>query len=386
MAPVALALREHPGLGLVLVHTGQHTDLAHTAYEAFGLVPDITLSLKPSPHPHLALPAMHGQVMQELSQALHAQRPGAVLVHGDTTSAAAAAMAAFYAKIPVGHVEAGLRTGDIYSPFPEEMNRSMIGRIAQWHYAPTSHAQNALLRENISEQNILMCGNTVIDAAQWMARELKTRQPSAWWQENMTEKRLSRRILAVTAHRRENWGEGLRSIANATADLLEQDSRLQIVWPLHANPAVAKVVRETFAERGLEGGDRLLLCSALGYEDMIRLLSACWLILTDSGGIQEEAAALRVPVLVARESTERPELIDAGGAVLVGTDRKHITQTVGRLKDRPYALERMRGAKNPFGAGDSGDRIVEHLGRQLRNAAATEALAAISAAPLAAAG
>lgn len=362
MAPVYRALRDTPGLEPVLVHTGQHTDLAHPLYRLFDMRVDHDLVLERSKP---TLSHLSQRLLETTSEVFEQVRPDAVLVHGDTSSAAMAALAAFYERIPVGHVEAGLRTLERYSPFPEEMNRSLIGRIAHWHYAPTERARQALLRENIAERDILVTGNTVVDAAQLTAQLLGDGASEPFVAAQRLHERCTcgTRLVLVTAHRRENWGEGLRQIAHAVADLLQRHDDWLVVWPLHANPEVARTVRDVLAERGVEG-PRLLLTAPLEYTALVWVLSRAWATLTDSGGIQEEAAAFGVPVLVLRESTERPELIEAGG-VLTGACRQTIVREASKLADDELAYARMKGIANPFGDGQAARRIAAHLRQQL---------------------
>ncbi len=358
MAPVYKALKDSATLEPVLVHTGQHTDLATPLYAFFDMPPAHNIELTRSKP---TLSHLSQVLLSKLSDVVEQDRPAAVLVHGDTSSAAMAAMAAFYEQIPVGHVEAGLRTNDMYSPFPEEMNRSLIGRMATWHYAPTERAADALRRENIKDEVLLTTGNTVIDAAHLTAQMLNEGvQDEFVKSENLEARIQGKRLVLVTAHRRENWGEGLRNIANAVADLLAQYDDLFVVWPLHANPAVAQTVREVVAERNVKA-DNLLLCPPQDYAALVWLLHKSWVVMTDSGGIQEESAAFGAPVLVLRDTTERPELIDAGGGVLVGAVREAIVAAFNRLDADPQALARMKATINPFGDGKAAQRIVAHL-------------------------
>ena len=361
MAPVWKALQAIPGITPVLLHTGQHTDMATPLYAFFDMPPTITLDLT---RKNPSLTHLNALLLEEIGAVLTAQQPAAVLVHGDTSSAMMGAMAAFFQQIPVGHVEAGLRTGEMYSPFPEEMNRSIIGRIAQWHYAPTKRAWAALIAENIDPQHVITTGNTVVDAAQLTARLLET-TTEPFWQDNDLANRISgKKLVLVTAHRRENWGAGLEQIAHAACDLLASYPDVVMVWPLHANPAVGNTVREVFAARNTPT-DRALLCGPLDYMALIKLLTRSFLVLTDSGGIQEEAAAFGVPVLVLRESTERPELIDAGGGLLTGADRAVIRREAGALFESEERHAAMANIDNPFGDGTAAIQIAEHLKKTL---------------------
>lgn len=364
MAPVVHALAKSETLRPVLIHSGQHTDLAWPMYEFFGLTVDQSVDLKREGAPTLA--NLSAELLTKLSGALEQAQPAAVLVHGDTSTAAMAALAAFYQQVPVGHVEAGLRTYDMYSPFPEEMNRNLIGRMAAWHFTPTQRATEALAREGIEGHKLVATGNTVIDAAYLTEALWKAGSVSDTFIQGTLAPKLcpSEHLVLVTAHRRENWGEGLRNISNAVADLLEEDPLAKVVWPLHANPAVAQEVRTALAGRAVDES-RIFLTAPLDYPALVWLLQHAWLVLTDSGGIQEEAAAFSCPVLVLRESTERPELIESGGGLLVGANRARITEAVRELRDNPESLERMRTCGNPFGDGTAGQQIVQHLERAL---------------------
>lgn len=358
MAPVYTALKTSAKLNPVVLHTGQHTDLAAPLYKFFNMPPDHSIELKRS-SPSLA--SLSVALLEPISKIIEETKPKAVLVHGDTSSSIIAALAAFYEKIPVGHVEAGLRTGERYSPFPEEMNRCLTGRIAEWHYAPTDRAQAALIKENIARSSILVTGNSVIDAAKLTASMLENGHTDEFIESNnLRERTVGKRLVLVTAHRRENWGKGLEEIASAVAELLEEREDLFVVWPLHANPDVSRTVKKVFASRKVDTS-RLVLAPALDYPALIWLLHKSWVVLTDSGGIQEEAAAFGAPVLVLRDSTERPELIDAGGGVLVGALKESILYWFYLLERDPQVLYQMRNIVNPFGTGTTGLQIKNHL-------------------------
>jgi UDP-N-acetylglucosamine 2-epimerase (non-hydrolysing) len=358
MAPVYSALAASKSLAPVLLHTGQHTDLATPLYSFFNLPVDHSLTLNRKDN---SLAALTSSLLEDISAVIKTEQPAAVLVHGDTSTCLAAALAAFYAQIPVGHVEAGLRTYDPYSPFPEEMNRCLVSRLAKWHYAPTVSAKDALVLEGISPESILITGNTVIDSAKLTAQLVNGEYVDEFVEANaLREKRKTKRLVLVTAHRRENWGDGLVQIANGIADLAQEFSDLLIVWPLHANPAVAQVVRNVIEERGLDSS-QVLLCGPLGYPTLIWLLHESWVVLTDSGGIQEEAAAFGAPVLVLRDSTERPELIEAGGGVLVGANKAAIVSWVQKLHTDNSVLAAMQNVVNPFGDGTAAMQIAQSL-------------------------
>lgn len=359
MAPVYHAIAATPGLKPFLVHSGQHTDLAQPVYELFGMRPDCNIELSRE-KPDLA--HLSAILLESLFDALNQAKPVAVLVHGDTTTAAMGALASFYLQIPVGHVEAGLRTGERYSPFPEEMNRTIIGRIAHWHFSPTERSRSALLAEGIPEPTIEVTGNTVIDAALLMSGRISAdtahrTQVQAWVDSQVAR---HRRLVLVTAHRRENWGQGLREIAQSVVHILQDNPDCCVLWPMHANPAVKEVILQEIEH--IQGiSERLLLTQPIDYPDLIWALSNSWAVLTDSGGIQEEAVAFKSPVLVLRDSTERPELIEAGGGRLVGANRQRIVETFTELTQNPQMHAAMRACANPFGDGQAAQRIRDAL-------------------------
>ena len=367
MAPVFRALAAS-GQRVQVLHTGQHDTMAWPLYQFFGMRPhhSITLVREGESLAHLSA-ALLSQTQGLLQQAA----PRAVLVHGDTSSAAMVALAAFYNQIPVGHVEAGLRSHDVYDPFPEEMNRALIGRMAHWHFAPTAQARLNLRRENVPDERIHCVGNSVVDAAQWAAGELERRPQRGLDVLPHSLATLAplldgRRLVLVTAHRRENWGGGISRIAAAVVDLVSRHDDLVVVWPVHANPAVRDSVWTARAVLDERHAHRLLLTEPLNYPAMMLLLARAWLALTDSGGIQEEAMSHRVPVLVLRETTERPELIECGAGVLVGTEPRVIANTVERLRADAVEHAAMRCATNPFGDGRTGERIAQILQAELQ--------------------
>lgn len=369
MAPLHAELRRR-GLPVAWVHTGQHREMAQPLYEFFGIEPEheVTLERRSGELSHL-----NALLLEGLAAVFEHTRPAAVLVHGDTTSTLASAQAAFYQGVPVGHVEAGLRTFNHREPFPEEMNRELTARLSRWHFSPTSRAAGNLEREGI-RAGVHVVGNTAVDAAlQGTARvdallaEGATVLPAALDPLRQGLELAKWRLITVTAHRRENWGEGIASIAQAVAQLLEAHPDVAVVWPVHGNPAVRDAVHAELAAKvpALEG--RLTLCEPLDYPALLWCLHRSVLALTDSGGIQEEGAALSCPVLVLRNTTERPELIDAGAGLIVGTDRNRIVSTVSGLLAEPdgAGLQRMRDATNPFGDGTTSRQIADVLQRDL---------------------
>ncbi len=367
MAPVYHALKQR-GFVPAILHTGQHLDMARQMYQFFHLTPDLTLDLGDERETLAKLSAL---LLGHIGDAMAKLSPKAVLVHGDTSSAVMAALAAFYLKIPVGHVEAGLRSHSSYDPFPEEKNRELVARLAHWHFAPTAEAVINLKREGVSPDAIFKVGNTIVDAVSLAGEMMYERTtnhapvlPASLEKlENMLVS--GRRLALVTSHRRENVEGPLAGIAAAMRDLLERDRDLIVVWPVHANPKVQAIVRGAFGDISHEVERRLFLCEPVDYPALIWLLRQAWLILTDSGGIQEEAASLHVPILVLRDTTERPELISGGNGLLIGTDREHIVAEVMRLANDKRIGEAMRRAPNPFGDGRAGRRIADILSKDL---------------------
>jgi len=364
MAPVYYALKEK-GMEPLLLHTGQHKDMADPMYRFFRIVPDFSLNLARKSD---ALYHLSAQLLEKLGAAFGAVKPSAVLVHGDTSSAAMAALAAFYQRIPIGHVEAGLRSQQDYDPFPEEKNREIIGRLARWHFAPTEQARQNLLRENTHDARIHVVGNTVVDAVRLANSDFsdtvkQTKELTAGPLKTLPAMLAGRRLVLITAHRRENLGRPLLSITEAVRDLLEQHPDIVVVWPVHSNPHIRATVDEALLELAPEVAQRLFLTRPLSYPTTLNLLKRAWLVLTDSGGIQEEASCMHTPVLILRETTERPELVDSGGGMLIGTDRRTIVARVDQLSRNPAALQSMRSAPNPFGDGHAAARIHDILFR-----------------------
>jgi UDP-N-acetylglucosamine 2-epimerase len=367
MAPVYDAIRRHGGgLEPLVLHTGQHDQMATPLYRFFEMPPAVTLTPR---RRGASLAHLSASVLEQSAEAIETVRPDAVLVQGDTTSALCCAQAAFYARVPVGHVEAGLRT---YAPdpFPEEKNRELVGRLAHWHFAPTDQARRNLESERVGG-SIHLVGNTIVDAVELGLRRLgdvdlasaDPLDPSLPGLAAFLARHSARRLILVTAHRRENWGEPMQRIARAVARLARERDDLAWVWPLHQNPQVQQTVRAELDDLANAKEARLLLTEPLNYPALLAVMSRTYLILTDSGGIQEEAATLRRPVIVLREETERRELIDAGGGVLAGTDGDTIHAAATRLLDDPAAYSKMRlvSGANPFGDGHSAERIAAVL-------------------------
>jgi len=366
MAPVVLGLKEAAAFQVKVAVTAQHRRLLDQVLEIFAIRPDFDLDIMSADQDLFDITS---RALLGLREVLSRERPGLVLVHGDTTTTLAAALAAFYRKIPVGHVEAGLRTRDKHRPFPEEMNRHLAGVLTDYHFAPTPWARDNLVAEGVDPGRIWVTGNTVIDALQIITRRLSQEQ-ERWEGFFAREYRLSlagKRLILVTGHRRENFGPGLENICWALREVVEAFPEALVVYPVHLNPQVQRPVREILApvSQGAGGGPggRLALLPPLQYAPFVYLLSQSYLVLTDSGGIQEEAPALGKPVLVMRELTERPEGVWANTVKLVGTDRQRIFQGIEDLLKNPASYQAMAQARNPYGDGKAAARIVQIVGR-----------------------
>ncbi|ESS15112.1 UDP-N-acetylglucosamine 2-epimerase [Betaproteobacteria bacterium MOLA814] len=359
MAPVVLALRAQPNIFDVTVcSTGQHTTMLDGALSAFDLKADVELGVM---KPGQSLAELTSRLLVALDAHYAATQPDLVLVHGDTTSAMVGALAAFYRQIEVGHVEAGLRTGNLLSPFPEEYNRRSVGLATRHHFAPTSTARDNLEREGVKPEHIIVTGNTVIDALVLTIRTLESRPEELERLRARLDSTVGFNIevqpfVLITAHRRENFGAGIDNICFSIHELAKSNPNLHFVYPVHLNPKVKDVV-----ERKLVDLPNVVLIAPQNYKDFAWLLRNCLLVLTDSGGIQEEAPALGKPVLVMRDTSERPEAIDAGTAKLVTTDPKEVIRETQALISDTVAFELMARAVNPFGDGQAAERIVAYL-------------------------
>lgn len=344
MAPVVRALRASPGrLTCTLVSTGQHRDLLARAFEDVALVPDIALGLMTENQSPAGFVA---RAISALDETFAQLAPQAVLVQGDTSSACAGAMAATWRAIPVGHVEAGLRSFNFQEPFPEEFHRRVVGVASQWHFAPTPESRDNLLREGVPMHRIFLTGNTVVDAV----RQINVSRPF----ENARLAQLPPgRLALVTAHRRENQGETMRDIARAVKRLVVAVPDLQVVLPLHPNPNVRGLLEAEFA-----GVARVHLLEPLAYPDLLKVLHQCAIILSDSGGLQEEAPSVGRPILILRDRTERPEVVQVGAGILVGSDPDLIVKEALAILCDPVVYERMVSGPNPFGDGKASERIV----------------------------
>ena len=346
--PLVHALRRTDADVRVCV-TGQHREMLDQVLEIARITPEHDLDLM---LPNQSLDTLSARLLTELGKVMDADRPDRVIVQGDTATAMIGALTAYYRKIPVGHVEAGLRSGNIYHPWPEEVNRKVVGAIADLHFAPTETSRDALLAENVPAERIHVTGNTVIDAL----IETRTRVDSdgtlASTIAPVAARFAGKRIVAVTTHRRENFGDGLKSVAQAVRRIAERPD-VAVIFPVHPNPNVRAPMSEV-----LGGIDNVAMIDPLDYPNFVRLLSLCHFVMTDSGGVQEEAPALAKPVLVMRETTERPEGVAAGTAKLVGNDEEVIVTEASRLLDDKAAYEAMARAHNPFGDGRSSERIA----------------------------
>jgi UDP-N-acetylglucosamine 2-epimerase (non-hydrolysing) len=351
LAPVVLALRQSHELAPVVISTGQHRTMLDQALEVFGIAPDIDLGLMA---PGQTLEELTARALVKMKEALAAVAPSWVVVQGDTTTALAAAMAAFYARVPIAHVEAGLRSGDLSSPFPEEMNRRMIDQIADLLLAPTRGAADHLMGEGFAPQRIHVTGNTVVDALCAVRDRIRLRALAIPGLPE--EKAAGKRIVLVTAHRRESFGGPLVEMLKALRQIARDNPDVLLVYPVHLNPNVDGPARTI-----LGGEDRIVLLPPLGYVEFVALLERSSLVLTDSGGVQEEAPTFGIPILVMRDNTERPEGIAAGVARLVGTSGANIVREASRLIADTAAYRQMASAANPYGDGQAARRIVRLL-------------------------
>ena len=349
----------------VVCVTGQHREMLDQVLKIFDIKPDYDLNIMKQGQDLYDVTA---RVLTGMRDVLKEVKPDVVLVHGDTTTSTAAALAAFYQQIPVGHVEAGLRTHNIYSPWPEEMNRLLTGRLATYHFSPTPLSRNNLIKESVDDRNIIITGNTVIDALYWVVDKIKNNKELDNELEDILSKagydvnRLNngKKLVLITGHRRENFGDGFINMCTAIKDLTVKYPDLDFVYPMHLNPNVRKPIHEVFGEN-LSGLKNMFFIEPLEYLSFVYLMEKSSIVLTDSGGIQEEAPGLGKPVLVMRDTTERPEALDAGTVKLVGTDYNKIVNEVSSLIDDKAAYEKMSKAVNPYGDGLACGRIVNAL-------------------------
>ncbi len=350
MFPVVHALKASSKFETIVCVTAQHREMLDQVLEIAQINPEIDLDVMQS---NQSLDSLMSQLILKLGTVLDAQKPDRILVHGDTLTTMAASISAYFRKIPVGHVEAGLRSGNIYSPWPEEVNRKVAGAIADLHFAPTEQAALALQNENIDQSRIYITGNTVIDALLSTVRRTREDISLTSNLSDLASRYEGKKIIAVTSHRRENFGNGMQNIALAISRIAERQD-VAIVFPIHPNPNVRPAM-----ERALAGLDNVALIDPLDYPHFVRLLDLAHIVLTDSGGVQEEAPSLGKPVLVMRDTTERPEGIMAGTALLVGTDQQKIFEGLNLLLDNQDVYDKMSRAHNPFGDGTAALKIVE---------------------------
>ena len=344
MAPVILALKNEPWVKVRVLATAQHRNMLDQVNAFFGIQPDIDLDIM---RPNQTLTTLTSRLLLELDKVLQTEKPDVVLVQGDTTTVMSVAMACFYHRIPIGHVEAGLRTWDMQNPFPEEANRVITGKLARWHFAPTEGSRQNLLREGVQDADILVTGNTVIDAL------LMTASKDI---EVGIELDANKRLVLVTSHRRENFGQPFRNICQALHTLAKNNSDVQFLYPVHPNPNVKDVAYEM-----LGSSPNILLCDPLDYAPFVAAMKRAYLIISDSGGVQEEAPALGKPVLVLRDETERPEAVDQGVVKLVGPNYQRIVTEAQLLLDDELAYREMARGISPYGDGLAAGRIVKTL-------------------------
>jgi UDP-N-acetylglucosamine 2-epimerase (non-hydrolysing) len=354
MAPVILAMQKSSSLQPIICVTGQHKEMLQSVIDIFNIKPDINLDIMKA---NQTLSYIMQSVMLGTEKVIVEIKPDLMLVHGDVTSAVGAAMAGFYNHVPVHHVEAGLRTGNIYAPWPEEMNRKLVANMAQIHYAPTQTARNNLLRENIADSQIIVTGNTVIDALFLMQQKIHDDHAL---QEFLADKfhflDKNKKIILVTGHRRENFDGGLEKICHALKTIADTYSDVQIIYPVHLNPHVRETVNRILCNH-----KSIFLVEPLDYAPFVYLMMQSYLIITDSGGIQEEAPSFGKPVLVTREVTERPEAIEAGTVKLVGTDSKQIIDNITELLNNNNLYQSMAQSHNPYGDGYAAKRIIADI-------------------------
>lgn len=365
MAPLVKKFQKDSEFQTIVCVTAQHREMLDQVLDIFDIKPDYDLNIMKQGQD---LYDITSRVLLGLRDVLNETNPDVVLVHGDTTTSTAAALAAFYKQIPVAHVEAGLRTNNIYSPWPEEMNRRITGRIATYHLAPTELSRQNLLKENVDNQNIIITGNTVIDALLWVVNKIKSDVNLAeTLQINIKNKGYDidriedkRKLVLITGHRRENFGKGFRNICNAIKTLSIKYPNVDFVYPMHLNPNVRKPIAEIFGNDKDKSGNTFFI-EPLDYLNFVFLMEKADIILTDSGGIQEEAPSLGKPVLVMRDNTERPEALEAGTVKLVGTDYDKIIYEVSELLENEESYNKMSKAVNPYGDGSACERIVNFM-------------------------
>ena len=349
MAPLVIELQKNPSIESIVCVTAQHRQMLDQVLEIFDIKPDYDLNIMKD---RQTLVGITARVLEGLDDVIKEAKPDIVLVHGDTSTSFVGALAAFYNQTMVGHVEAGLRTYDIYSPFPEEMNRNLTGRIATMHFSPTVQNKNNLLKENVSEENIFITGNTVIDAMKTTVKDDYVFHTELL---NKIDFK-SKRVITMTAHRRENLGKPLENICNAVKRLVEKYDDIEFVYPIHMNPAVRETVNSIIG-----GMDRVNIIEPINVDELHNLMARSYMIMTDSGGIQEEAPSLAKPVLVLRKETERPEAVEAGTVKIAGVDEEVIFGMACELLDDKNAYDKMARSANPYGDGNASLRIIDAI-------------------------
>ncbi|MEY8354650.1 UDP-N-acetylglucosamine 2-epimerase (non-hydrolyzing) [Lachnospiraceae bacterium 54-53] len=345
MCPLVNELKSREDVRVSVCVTGQHRTMLDQVLEIFRVIPDYDLSIMKQKQTLFEITA---GILNKIKHVLEEEKPDVVLVHGDTTTTFAAALACFYLQIPVGHVEAGLRTYDLYSPYPEEFNRQAVSIVAGFHFAPTKEAKRNLIKEGKNPAAIFVTGNTAIDALKTTVREDYSHEQLEWASDS--------RLILLTAHRRENLGEPMRQMFRAVNRILEENPDVKVIYPIHLNPLVRETAHSVFKNE-----KRIRLIEPLDVLDFHNFLARAYLVLTDSGGIQEEAPGLGKPVLVMRDTTERPEGIEAGTLWLVGTEEENIYRSIGRLLNDEKVYDKMSRASNPYGDGFAGKRIADIL-------------------------
>lgn len=347
MAPLINEIKNSSSLSCKVLATGQHTDMLYQAFAHFGIIPDFDLKVMKSGQ---TLDYVTSSVLESVGKILDTERPDMVLVHGDTTTTFASALSSFYRKIPVGHVEAGLRSNDIYLPFPEEVNRVLTDDLATLFFAPTEKAMENLLSEGKDQVKIFVTGNTVIDALFWTLRGLKENVPDC-----IRDIPAGKKLILATAHRRESWGQPLLSICRALKELADTYEDIHLLVPVHLNPRVREMIHQVLSEH-----ERITLCEPLSYPDFVRIMQLSYMILSDSGGVQEESTALKIPLLILRNTSERPEATIDGTGIIVGTNKEAILEESRRLLQNSdyYRKITERSSVNPFGTGNASRIIV----------------------------
>lgn len=357
MAPLVKKMQQYPSIDSLVCVTGQHREMLDQVLSLFDIKPDFDLNIM---KPGQTLSHITQSVLEGVSRIIEQVKPDCVVVHGDVTTGAAAALAAFYNKVPVAHVEAGLRTGNIYSPYPEEMNRKLIGALTTYHFAPTEISKDNLLKENISQDNIIVTGNTVIDALFWVRDKIISDTTlTKKFEEEFSYLDKNKKLILVTGHRRENFDGGIERVCQSLKNIVKRHDDVQVLYPVHLNPNVKEVTNKILSD-----SKDIFLIAPQDYLPFVYLMNRSYLIITDSGGIQEEAPSLGKPVLVTRDTTERPEAVEAGTVKLVGTDSDILEKEVSDLLFDQLAYDKMQKAHNPYGDGKASERICEYLLRR----------------------